>query len=122
MGLAAIGAGVGFALVMGSQFALTTATAPYVALALLAGLDTLAGGGRAWLESRFDHHLFLSGFLITCSLAVLLAYLGDLLGLNLLVAAAVALVLRIFNQVEAMHHLWLARRRRILVKPEGDEE
>lgn len=71
----------------------------YTAIAILAAIDTILGGVRAQLESRFDLTIFLTGFIINAGFAALLAGLGDLLGLDLYLGAVIAFSIRIFNNV-----------------------
>ncbi len=71
----------------------------YTAIAILAAMDTILGGVRAQVESRFDLAIFLSGFVINSAFAALLAGLGDLLGLDLYLGAVIAFSIRIFDNV-----------------------
>ena len=93
-------------LLIGSLFAFTipVAYASYLAIAVLAGLDSLLGGWRAVLEDKFDGTILLSGFFVNALIAAMLAYLGDLIGLDLYLAAVVALGIRIFNNIGAIRH------------------
>lgn len=70
--------------------------ADYVSLAILAGFDAIIGGARARLEQQFDAAIFVSGFFANMVLAVVLAYLGDKLGVDLYLAVVVALGIRMF--------------------------
>lgn len=58
------------------------ATARYLAIAVLAGLDTILGGVYAWLTDVFDDAVFISGFILNALLAVGLVALGEHLGLE----------------------------------------
>ena len=70
--------------------------ADFVSLAILAGFDAVIGGVRARREEQFDAAIFTSGFFANMVLAVLLAYLGDKLGVDLYLAVVVALGIRMF--------------------------
>ena len=83
--------------------------ADYVALAALAGLDSIFGGVRAGLEGKFHSDIFISGFIFNTLLAVALAYLGDLIGVNILLAAVVALGGRVFLNLSLIRRYWLTR-------------
>jgi small basic protein len=85
-------------LLVGSLFSIPIPViyAKYLSIAVLAGLDSLLGGWRSVLEEKFDSSILLSGFFINALLAAALAYLGDLLGLDLYLAAVIAFGLRIF--------------------------
>lgn len=86
--------------------------AKYLSIAVLAGLDSLIGGLRAVQENKFDGPILLSGFFTNTLLAAGLAYLGDMLGLDLYLAAVVTFGLRIFANIGFI-------RRRIIEKFRG---
>jgi small basic protein len=89
---------------------LAGAYAPYLSLAALAGLDTLLGGIRAGIEGRFQDDIFVSGFLLNTLLAAGLAYLGDKIGVDLFLAAVVALGTRAFLNLSLIRRYYLNKR------------
>jgi len=77
---------------------------------VLAGLDSVFGGIRAGVEKRFRSDVFLSGFLVNMVLAVLLVYLGTVIGVpDLYLAAVVALGGRMFLNLSVIRRHWLER-------------
>jgi len=84
--------------------------APYLSLAALAGLDTLLGGIRAGIEGRFQDDVFITGFLLNTLLAAALAFLGDKIGVDLFLAAVVALGTRVFLNLSLIRRYFLNRR------------
>ena len=95
------------------------AFARYIAVALLAGMDTVVGGLRSFLTDNFDDAIFLSGFVINSLLAVGLVLLGERLGLEtgvgdgrisvMMVAAVVVFSGRILNNLAALRRLVIER-------------
>lgn len=83
--------------------------APYLSLATLAGLDTLLGGIRAGIEGRFQDDIFISGFVLNTLLAAGLAYLGDRIGVDLFLAAVVALGGRVFLNLSLIRRYYLTK-------------
>jgi small basic protein len=73
--------------------------ARYLAVALLAGVDTSMGGLRSSLEGEFNVVIFGTGFVGNVILAGVFVYIGDVLGIELYLAAVVALGVRIFNNL-----------------------
>jgi small basic protein len=69
----------------------------YVAVAILAAVDSVLGGIVANKEGRFNMKIFISGFFGNAILAAALAYVGDKLGIQLYLAAIFAFGQRIFN-------------------------
>jgi len=73
--------------------------AKYLSIAILAALDSVFGGIRAYMEDGFDDVIFISGFVVNTLLAAGLAYLGDRLGVQLYLAAVVVFGVRIFQNL-----------------------
>lgn len=83
--------------------------APYLSLATLAGLDTVLGGVRAAIEGRFQDDIFFTGFILNTLLAVGLAWFGDLIGVDLFLAAVVALGTRVFLNLSLIRRYYLTK-------------
>src|SRR5437016_4242403 len=83
--------------------------APYLSLATLAGLDTVLGGVRAAIEGRFQDDIFFTGFVLNTILAAALAAFGDLIGVDLFLAAVVALGTRVFLNLSLIRRYYLTK-------------
>jgi small basic protein len=84
---------------------------PYLPIAVVAALDALFGGVRAWLEQIFDDKVFVVSFLSNVVIAAAIVYLGDKLGVGGQLSTGVIVVLgiRIFSNVAAIRrHLFHA--------------
>ena len=68
----------------------------YLAIAILACLDSVFGGVAGFLEQKFNINIFVSGFFGNALLAVGLTYLGTNLGIDLYLAAVFVFGNRIF--------------------------
>ena len=88
---------------------LPSAYAAYLSLATLAGLDSIFGGIRAGIEGKFHDDIFISGFLVNTMLAAALAYLGDQIGVDLFLAAVVALGGRVFLNLSLIRRYLLTQ-------------
>ncbi len=86
-----------------------SAWSAYLSLATLAGLDSICGGIRAGFEGKFHEDIFLTGFVVNAALAWGLAYLGDQIGVDLLLAAVVALGGRVFLNLSLIRRYWLTQ-------------
>lgn len=77
---------------------------PYLPIAVIAALDALFGGLRAWLDGIFNDRVFLVSFLSNVVLAALIVFIGDQLGVGSQMTTAVVVVLgiRIFANVAAI--------------------
>jgi len=100
---------LGFFLVLHTNWAIPGDYASYLALAALAGLDSIFGGIRAGLEGKFHTDVFMSGFIVNTLLAASLAWLGDQIGVDLLLAAVVALGGRVFLNLSLIRRYWLTK-------------
>ena len=81
----------------------------YVAVGILAAIDSVIGALTANLQNRFNFRLFLTGFIGNSAIAVLLAALGDQLDLQLSLAAVFAFGNRIFINFSTIRRLMLER-------------
>jgi len=84
---------------------------PYLPIAVVAALDALFGGVRAWLEQIFDDKVFVVSFIGNVLVASLIVYLGDKLGVGgeLSTGIVVVLGIRIFSNAAAIRrHLFRA--------------
>ena len=71
----------------------------YLAIAIIAALDSVFGGVVASLNKKFDMAIFLSGFFGNAILAILLAYLGQRLNVDIYLVAIFVFVTRMFNNL-----------------------
>ncbi len=69
----------------------------YIAIALLAGFDSIFGGLVAHFKGNFKLGIFLSGFFGNTILATLILYIGILLNVDLSIAAIVVFGTRLFQ-------------------------
>ncbi len=83
--------------------------AKYMSVAILAMLDSVFGGIRAYMENVFDTTVFVSGFVTNALLAGGLAYLGDRLGVELYLAAVVAFGVRLFQNLAIIRRYFLKK-------------
>ncbi len=91
----------------------------YVAVAILAALDSVFGGIAATVQDKFDMKIFLSGFFGNALLAAGLAYIGDQLGIEIYLAAVFAFGNRIFlNFAVIRRHLLNKMSKKDIIKRE----
>ena len=107
--LLALIAGVGAGLYL--QPTVPIALQPYLPIAVVAALDAVFGGIRAWLDRVFDDKQFVVSFVSNVLVAAFIVYLGDQLGVGGQLSTGVVVVLgvRIFGNVAAIRrHLFKA--------------
>jgi small basic protein len=84
---------------------------PYLPIAVVAALDAVFGGLRARLDGIFDAKVFVVSFVSNVTVAALIVFLGDKLGVGSQLSTAVVVVLgiRIFGNAAAIRrHLFRA--------------
>lgn len=69
----------------------------YLAIAVLACLDSVFGGLAGFAEEKFDRSVFVSGFFGNAILAVALTFMGEKLGLDLYLVAILVFGNRMFT-------------------------
>jgi small basic protein len=108
--LPVLGLVIGVLLGLSTNLTIPPAYANYLSIAVLAALDTLFGGLRAYLQNTFDIGVFVSGFFFNTLLAVGLAFLGVHLGIDLYLAAIFAFGVRLFNNIAIIRRILINKR------------
>jgi small basic protein len=102
---------LGFLLVYLPGFKAPAQYEPSLSVAVMAGLDAVVGGTRAIQEGTFKTSVFLSGFVLTVLIAVLLTYFGDAINAPVWQATVFVFTFRILNNVSFMRRYWLEHER-----------
>lgn len=74
----------------------------YLAVAIIAALDSVFGAFLSLTKKNFDMKIFVSGFFGNAILAILLTYLGEKLNVDIYLAAIVVLVGRMFTNLSIL--------------------
>lgn len=69
----------------------------YIAVGILAALDSIFGGINAVLQKHFNNLIFVTGFFGNAIIAGLLAFIGDKLGVPIYLAAVIVFGGRLFQ-------------------------
>ena len=81
----------------------------YLAIAIVAALDTIFGGVVASIKKNFDMGVFISGFLGNAILSIFLTYLGARLNVDIYLAAIFVFVGRIFFNLGVIRRYYLEK-------------
>lgn len=102
--IAVVGLLLGVILGVVLQPSVPDALQPYLPIAVVAALDAVFGGLRAYLEDLFDDKVFVVSFLSNVVIAAAIVFLGDQLGVGGQLSTGVIVVLgiRIFSNVAAI--------------------
>jgi small basic protein len=88
---------------------LTGTSGQYLAVACLAGLDSVCGGLRSGLEGKFHNDVFITGFFSNIIIAFFLAWLGDRLYIDLFLGVGLVLGARIFTNLSLIRRFLLTK-------------
>jgi small basic protein len=102
--IAALGLVLGVVLGLVFEPSVPVSLQPYLPIAVVAALDAMFGGLRAFLDGIFDDKVFVVSFIANVLIAALIVYLGDQLGVGGQLSTGVIVVLgiRIFSNVAAI--------------------
>ncbi len=102
--IAALGLVLGIVLGLVFEPSVPVSLQPYLPIAVVAALDAMFGGLRAFLDGIFDDKVFVVSFIANVLIAALIVYLGDQLGVGGQLSTGVIVVLgiRIFSNVAAI--------------------
>lgn len=105
--IALIGLLVGIAVGIFSGVVFPPGFSLYVAMGILACMDSLLGGIYANMREDFRWKVFVTGFVTNAFLAIVLIWLGNQLSIDLSIAAIVVYGSRMFNNCSNIRHLFL---------------
>ena len=98
----------------------------YLAIAIIAALDSVFGGVASVINKKFDMKIFISGFFGNAILAILLTMLGEKLNIDIYLAAIVVFVGRMFNNLGIIRRYyvekWTEKIRNKSKKEEGENK
>ena len=81
----------------------------YLAIAIIAALDSVFGGISGTLKGEFNFKVFISGFFCNSLLSILLTYLGNKLNVDIYLAAIVVFVGRMFINLTIIRKYYIEK-------------
>ena len=84
----------------------------YLAIAIIAALDSVFGGITGVLKGEFDFKVFISGFFCNAILSILLTYLGTKLNVDIYLAAIVVFVGRMFINLTIIRKYYIDKKKK----------
>lgn len=79
----------------------------YLAISIIAALDSVFGGIASVVKENFDLKIFVSGFFGNAILSILLTYLGERLNVDIYLAAIVVFVGRMFVNLAIVRRYYI---------------
>ena len=93
----------------------------YLAIAIIAALDSVFGGIASVINKKFDMKIFISGFFGNAILAILLTVLGQKLNVDIYLAAIVVFVWRMFINLGTIRRYYVEKWTGQLMKKKEDQ-
>ena len=109
MWLPFLGLLLGLALGLLTDIQIPHAYENYLSIAVLAALDTIFGGIRAYLQQVYNDKVFITGFFFNIALAIGLAFIGVHLGVDLYLAAVFAFGVRLFQNIAIIRRILIQK-------------
>ena len=81
----------------------------YLAIAIIAALDSVFGGIASVINKKFDMKIFISGFFGNAILAILLTVLGEKLNVDIYLAAIFVFVWRMFMNLGIIRRYYVEK-------------
>jgi len=81
----------------------------YVAIAIVAAMDTVFGGISSYIQKKFDIKIFITGFFGNAILSILLTYLGNKLNVDIYLAAVFVFVGRMFTNLAIIRRYYVEK-------------
>ncbi len=101
----------------------------YLAIAVIAALDSVFGGISSVLKKNFDLKIFLSGFFVNSILSILLTVLGQKLNVDIYLATIFVFISRMFNNLTIIRRHYVEKwsekaqkLKQIKVQAEGEKK
>ena len=81
----------------------------YIAVAILACLDSVFGAVAANIEKKFKLNIFLSGFVGNALVAIFLVYIGSKLNVDIYLAVVIVFTARLLNNFTSIRRDFIER-------------
>ena len=94
----------------------------YLAIAIIAALDSVFGGIASVIKKNFDLKIFISGFFGNAILAILLTILGQKLNVDIYLAAIVVFVWRMFMNLGIIRRYYVEKWSDIIKKKTAQKD
>ncbi len=119
--LTVFGIVLGVAVAIFIPWVVTPGYSIYLAVSILAALDSVFGGIYASFRKSFNMAIFVSGLICNALLACIIIFFGEKLGLDLYLAVVVVFGTRLFNNFASIRHHIVANYSFAKKKSENEE-
>ena len=93
----------------GMNVAIPLSYSNYIAVAILACLDSVFGAFSENVEKKFSMSVFISGFIGNALVAILLVFIGEKLNVDIFLAAVIVFSSRLLNNFSSIRRYFLEK-------------
>ena len=81
----------------------------YLAIAIMAALDSIVGAFAANTQEKYDINIFITGFFLNAIIAIIFTMIGQNLDVDIYLAAIFVFVFRIFNNLSVIRRYFITK-------------
>ena len=81
----------------------------YLAIAIMAALDSIIGAFAAKTQEKYDINIFITGFFLNAIIAIIFTMIGQNLDVDIYLAAIFVFVFRIFNNLSVIRRYFITK-------------
>ena len=81
----------------------------YLAIAIMAALDSIIGAFSAKTQQKYDINIFITGFFLNAIIAIIFTMIGQNLDVDIYLAAIFVFVYRIFNNLSVIRRYFITK-------------
>lgn len=109
IGIIIVFVGIALGVLVGMNAIVPYILSKYIAVAILAFLDSAFGGITANLQKKFDLKVFLTGFFGNAIIAMILVFIGIRLDVDIYLAAVIVFSTRLLNNFSVIRRIALGK-------------
>ena len=96
-----------FGVIVGLDVEIPYMYSKYIAVAILACLDSVFGAYTANLDNKFNIKIFISGFFGNAIISILLVFIGEKLDVDIYLAAVIVFTTRLLNNFTILRRTYV---------------
>ena len=98
-----------FGILVGLDVEIPYMYSKYIAVAILACLDSVFGAYTANLDNKFNIKIFISGFFGNAFVSIILVFIGEKLDVDIYLAAVIVFTTRLLNNFTILRRVYIEK-------------
>ena len=109
IGIVIILLSIGLGILVGLDVEIPYMYSKYIAVAILACLDSVFGAYTANLDNKFNIKIFISGFFGNAFVSIFLVFIGEKLDVDIYLAAVIVFTTRLLNNFTILRRVYIEK-------------